>query len=182
MANEQQWVAFRLGPEVYGLPIESVREIVRVPEVTPVPQAPEHVAGVMNLRGHIIPVVDLGKRLHGTRACGAPKGECESLAAQELRRKARVLVLAVEGKWTGLLVDEASEVLKIAPAEIEASSTLFAGEADSYVSGIAKQQGRLVVLLDAEKLLHREPPGIGETEISAPSAGPRVLAAEAAKL
>ena len=138
MASELQLVGFRVGQQSYGLPITTVREIVRPPEISPVPQSPDHVAGVMNLRGRIVPVIDLRKRFH--------------LAIEE-SAKNRVLVLAHEGKLVGFLVDSASEVLKVAHEEIETSPNLFGDTTERFVTGIAKYKGRLVVLLDAGKLL-----------------------------
>jgi purine-binding chemotaxis protein CheW len=138
MAGELQFVGFRVGEESYALPISTVREIVRPPEITPVPQSPEHVAGVMNLRGRIVPVIDLRKRFR---------------QAIENSPKTRVLVIALDGKLIGLLVDSASEVLKIASAEIEPSPQLFGEDNERYVTGVAKHLGRLVILLDVNKLL-----------------------------
>jgi purine-binding chemotaxis protein CheW len=138
MAGELQFVGFRVGEQSYALPISTVREIVRPPEITPVPQSPEHVAGVMNLRGRIVPVIDLRKRFR---------------QAIENSPKTRVLVIALDGKLIGLLVDSASEVLKIASAEIEPSPQLFGEDNERYVTGVAKHLGRLVILLDVNKLL-----------------------------
>ncbi len=138
MAGELQHVGFRVGQQSYALPIASVREIVRPPEITAVPQSPEHVAGVMNLRGRILSVIDLRKRF------GQPV---------ESTSKNRVLVLSLDGKFIGLLVDAASEVLKIAPEAVEPSPKLFGDNNERYVTGIAKQMGRLVILLDPKKLL-----------------------------
>jgi len=138
MAGELQFVGFRVGEQSYALPISAVREIVRPPEITPVPQSPEHVAGVMNLRGRIVPVIDLRKR-------------CRQ--AIENSPKTRVLVIALDGRLIGLLVDSASEVLKIASEEIEPSPQLFGEDNERYVTGVAKHLGRLVILLDVNKLL-----------------------------
>ncbi len=138
MAAELQFVGFRVGPQSYALPIATVREIVRPPEITPVPQSPEHVAGVMNLRGRIVPVVDLRKRFR---------------QALDMTPKCRVLVIALAGKLIGLLVDAASEVLKIADSEVEPSPKLFGEDNERYVTGVARHHDRLVVLLDAYKLL-----------------------------
>ncbi|HEY5163601.1 MAG TPA: chemotaxis protein CheW [Terriglobales bacterium] len=138
MAGELQFVGFRVGEQSYALPISTVREIVRPPEITPVPQSPEHVAGVMNLRGRIVPVIDLRKRFR---------------QAIENSPKTRVLVIALDGKLIGLLVDSASEVLKIVSEEIEPSPQLFGEDNERYVTGVAKHLGRLVILLDVNKLL-----------------------------
>ena len=138
MAGELQFVGFRVGEQSYALPISAVREIVRPPEITPVPQSPEHVAGVMNLRGRIVPMIDLRKRFR---------------QAIENSPKTRVLVIALDGRLIGLLVDSASEVLKIASEEIEPSPQLFGEDNERYVTGVAKHLGRLVILLDVNKLL-----------------------------
>jgi purine-binding chemotaxis protein CheW len=92
----------------------------------------------MNLRGRIVPVIDLRKRFR---------------QAIENSPKTRVLVIALDGKLIGLLVDSASEVLKIASAEIEPSPQLFGEDNERYVTGVAKHLGRLVILLDVNKLL-----------------------------
>ena len=101
-----QIVGLRIGRETLGLPISLVREIVRVPEITPVPNAPPHIEGVINLRGKIIAVIDLAKRF----------GE----AAIERNSKSRIVVVEMEERLVGLLVNSASEVLRISPSEIEA--------------------------------------------------------------
>src|ERR1044072_448519 len=106
MANELQLVGFRIGKEMFGVPIELVHEIVRVPEVTSAPDGLEYVEGVINLRGKIISVVDLRKRF----------GEIEIHAD----RKNRILVANVEGTMVGLIVDAASEVLKLPHTETAA--------------------------------------------------------------
>lgn len=138
MANELQLVGFRVGQQNFGLPIASVHEVVRPPEITPVPQSTEFVAGVMNLRGRIVPVVDLRRRFQ---------------QPAERTAKNRVLVVSMEGKLVGMLVDAATEVIKIAATDVEPSPKLFGDESEPYVTGIAKYQGKLVVLLDAGKLL-----------------------------
>ena len=141
MEKDLQVVGFRIGNETYGVRIGSVREIVRVPEITAVPSAPETVEGVINLRGKIIPVMDLRKRFGQT--------EIHS------DKKNRILVVELEGKLVGLIVNAASEVLKIAPSEIEAPGNLFADGESGYVTGVGKLKGRLIILLDIAKLLQR---------------------------
>jgi purine-binding chemotaxis protein CheW len=141
MEKEFQVVGFRIGNETFGVRIGSVREIVRVPEITAVPSAPETVEGVINLRGKIIPVMDLRKRF----------GQSDI----QPDKKNRILVVELENKLVGLIVNAASEVLKIAPSEIEAPGNLFAEGESSYVTGVGKLKGRLIILLDIAKLLHR---------------------------
>lgn len=142
MEKELQVVGFRVGNETFGVRISSVREIVRVPEITSVPSAPASVEGVINLRGKIIPVIDLRKRF-GQTATPADK-------------KNRILVVDLDNKLVGLIVNAASEVLKISPSEIEQPGSMFAEGESSYVTGVGKLKGRLIVLLDIAKLLHRQ--------------------------
>ena len=139
--KDLQVVGFRIGTETYGVRIGSVREIVRVPEITSVPSAPDLIEGVINLRGKIIPVMDLRKRF----------GQTEILPD----KKNRILVVELDNKLLGLIVNAASEVLKIPPADIEAPSSVFAEGESSYVVGVGKLKGRLIILLDITKLLQR---------------------------
>jgi purine-binding chemotaxis protein CheW len=141
MEKELQVVGFRIGDETFGVRIGSVREIVRVPEITTVPNAQETIEGVINLRGKIIPVVDLRKRF----------GQVEITTD----KKSRILVVELENKLVGLIVNSASEVLKIPPSEIESPGSVFADGESSYVTGVGKLKGRLIILLDINKLLHR---------------------------
>ena len=139
--KDLQVVGFRIGDETFGVRIGSVREIVRVPEITAVPNAPETIEGVINLRGKIIPVMDLRKRF----------GQAEV----QRDKKNRILVVELDNKLVGLIVNSASEVLKIPPSEIESPGTVFADNESGYVTGVGKLKGRLIILLDISKLLHR---------------------------
>lgn len=141
MEKDVQVVGFRIGRETFGLPIGSVREIVRVPEITSVPNAPDFIEGVINLRGRIIPVVDLRKRFG--EAVGAPS------------KKNRIVVVEVESRSIGLMVNSASEVLKIPPSEIEPPHSVFQEGDLNYITGVGKLHGRLVILLDLSKILQR---------------------------
>src|ERR1700680_4742147 len=104
MDKQLRIVGLRIGRETLGLPISLVREIVRVPEITPVPNAPDYIEGVINLRGRIIAVIDLRKRF------GQP--------ASKIDHKSRIVVVETEDRLVGLLVSSASEVLRILPSEI----------------------------------------------------------------
>ena len=142
MEKDLQVVGFRIGNETFGVRIASVREIVRVPDITSVPSAPDTVEGVINLRGKIIPVMDLRKRFgHG---------------GIQPDKKNRILVVELENKLIGLIVNAASEVLKIPPSEIEAPGSVFAEGESSYVTGVGKLKDRLIILLDITKLLQRQ--------------------------
>jgi purine-binding chemotaxis protein CheW len=141
MDKELQVVGFRIGEETFGVRISTVREIVRVPEITAVPNAPDYIEGVINLRGKIIPVMDLRKRF--------------GIKNVEPNKKNRILVVELENKVVGLIVNSASEVLKIPPSDIEMPNTMFQEGELSYVTGVGKLKGRLVILLDIGKLLQR---------------------------
>ena len=139
MTKDLQIVGLRVGKETYGVPISLVREIVRVPEITAVPNAQKYVEGVINLRGKIISVIDLRKRF----------GETEL----EPSKKNRIVVVELESRTVGLIVNSASEVLKISPADIEPPSAVFLNGEVDYVTGVGKLNNRLVILLDLNKAL-----------------------------
>jgi purine-binding chemotaxis protein CheW len=141
MEKELQVVGFRVGRETFGLPISMVREIVRVPDITAVPNAPDYIEGVINLRGRIIPVVDMRKRFR----------EESSVPS----RKNRIVVVELEGRAIGLLVNSASEVLRIPPSDIEAPQDVFQEGELNYITGVGKLKGRLVILLDLNRILQR---------------------------
>ena len=140
MSPEVHIVGFRVGRETYGVPITSLHEIVRVPEITAVPDAPEYMEGVINLRGKIVSVIDLRKRF----------GEEQATA----NRRNRILVVEHNGRLSGLIVDSASEVLKIPTSDIEPPPAMFQEGALNCVTGLGKYHARLIVLLDINKLLN----------------------------
>jgi purine-binding chemotaxis protein CheW len=138
MTRELHIVGFQVGRETYGVIITSLQEIVRVPEITAVPDAPDYMEGVINLRGKIVSVIDLRKRF-GDKSVTPT-------------RRNRILVVEHKGRLCGLIVDSASEVLKIPASDVEPSTEVF-HEGLNCVTGLAKHQGRLIVLLDMDKLL-----------------------------
>jgi purine-binding chemotaxis protein CheW len=141
MAKELHIVGFRVGRETFGVPISLVHEIVRVPEITAVPDSPGYVEGVINLRGRIVSVVDLRKRF----------GEKEIA----VNKKNRILVAEVSGKMVGLIVDAASEVIKIPDSEIDLPPSVFEEGELNYVTGVGKVKGRLIILVDLSKILQK---------------------------
>jgi purine-binding chemotaxis protein CheW len=141
MDKELQLVGFRIGRETFAVPISMVREILRVPAITSVPNAPDYIEGVINLRGRIIPVVDLRKRFH--EIVGEPN------------KKNRIVVVELENRLIGLMVNSASEVLRIPPSEIEAPQDVFQEGELNYITGVGKLRGRLIILLDLNKILQR---------------------------
>ncbi len=139
---DQQVVVLHVGGGDYAVPISEVHEIVRVPEITHVPQADQSVEGVINLRGRVLPVIDLGTRL--------------GLGPVEADRQARVVVVDDGAQGVGLLVDGVSEVLRIVTSDIEAASELSTGSDAGAVRGVAKVGERLVLLLDLAALFGRD--------------------------
>jgi purine-binding chemotaxis protein CheW len=141
MAKDLHIVGFRIGRETFGVPISLVHEIVRVPDITAVPDAPDYIEGVINLRGKIVSIIDLRKRF----------GEKEVLSS----KKNRILVVEMEKKMVGLVVDAASEVLKIPPSEVEAPPNVFEEGELNYVTGVGKLNSRLIILIELSKILQR---------------------------
>jgi purine-binding chemotaxis protein CheW len=139
MSRELHIVGFQVGRETYGVPITSLHEIVRVPEITAVPDAPDYLEGVINLRGKIVSVMDLRKRF----------GEKQAT----VKKHNRILVVEHSGRLAGLIVDSASEVLKIPADAVEPPPAVFQEGGLNCVTGLGKVAGRLVVLLDMSKLL-----------------------------
>jgi purine-binding chemotaxis protein CheW len=140
MAKLQQIVGFRVGKENFGVPISIVHEIVRMMEITVVPDAPSYIEGVINLRGKIIPVVDLRKRF-----------------AEEIHphRRNRIMVADLDGHQVGLVVDAANEVMKVNPEQIEPPPNIFEQGELNYVTGVGKFGGKLVILIDLAKIMQR---------------------------
>jgi purine-binding chemotaxis protein CheW len=141
-ADERQIVVFRLGAELYGVEIARVHEIIRMQPVTRVPRAPAFVEGVTNLRGQVIPVVDLRRRF------GLPE--------VERTRASRIVVVDIGDQVAGVIVDGVSEVLRVSTASIEPPSPVVQGIDSEYLHGIAKLSERLVILLDLDRVLARE--------------------------
>jgi purine-binding chemotaxis protein CheW len=139
---EQQLVVFQLGAELYGVEIARVHEIIRLQTVTRVPHAPAFVEGVINLRGKVIPVVDLRRRF--------------GLPLAEHTRASRIVVVEIGDQVVGIVVDGVSEVLRVNNATIEPPSPVVAGVESDYLHGIAKLPDRLVILLNLDRVLARD--------------------------
>lgn len=142
MAKNLQLVVFAMAKELYGVAIESVHEIVKVPDITQVPDAPGYFVGVINLRGKIIPVIDLRKRL--------------SLQGQERTKSSRVLITENERRLVGLLVDAVSEVLKVPPDAVEEPPEMISSIGVQYITGVVKREPRLIIVLELQKVLSIE--------------------------
>jgi len=134
---------FFLSGEEYGVDVRLVQEIIRVSEITQVPRAPGFIKGVINLRGRVIPVLDLKRKLG--------LGE-----VAESARMSRIVVVKVKERLVGLLVDGASQVLKVPVASIEAAPEEVVEIDANYLRGVAKLEDRLIILMDLPKVLALE--------------------------
>jgi purine-binding chemotaxis protein CheW len=120
-----EYLAFTLGGDVYAAPVGLIREILKPPPLTPVPRAPHEILGIISVRGQLVTVVDLRRRLH--------------LAAPEPTRRTRILLAdAAGGEVMGLIVDEVLQVYRLADAEIEPAASALGGEVAAYIAGIAR--------------------------------------------
>jgi purine-binding chemotaxis protein CheW len=136
-------VVFALGDEQYGVGIDAVDSIIRPQSITAVPRAPDFVEGVTNLRGTVLPVVDLHRRF--------------DLPVQDATKDSRIIVAESSGNKIGMMVDAVLEVRRVAEAAIEPPSPLVATIDSAFITGIAKVgDERLIILLDLERVLARE--------------------------
>lgn len=140
-AKDVHLVTFTLG-EVYGVPIGQVQEIVRVMAITRVPNTPAHMEGVINLRGRVLPVLNLRKRL--------------GLSEQLVTKASRIIVTEIGSKVVGLLVDAVAHVIKVSADLVEAPPEEVLEVDTDYLTGVCKLKDRLVIMLDLERLLRRE--------------------------
>ncbi len=137
-----QLVSFTIGQEEFGLDILKVQEINRMVEVTRVPNAPEFVSGVINLRGKVIPIVDLRTRF------GFPKKASD--------KNTRIIVVELSGKIVGFVVDAVREVFRISKSVTEPPPSMVAGIGSEFITAVGKLENRLLILLDFERILHSE--------------------------
>ncbi len=137
-----QLVTFSIGEEEFGVEILKVQEIIRMLDITRVPKAPDFVEGVINLRGKVIPVIDLRRRF-GLEAKGHDK-------------KTRIIVIEISQMIVGFVVDSVSEVLRIPAGTIEPPPPVISGLDSEYISGVGKLDDRLLIMLDLNRLLSKE--------------------------
>ncbi|MBE9537396.1 MAG: chemotaxis protein CheW [Proteobacteria bacterium] len=137
-----QLVSFKLGSEEFAIDILNIQEIIRTVEVTTVPRAPQFVEGVINLRGKVIPIIDLRKRF--------------GLPSIENTKNTRIVVVDFDNKVVGLVVDGVSEVLRLPASTIEPPPPMLAGIDSDYISGVGKLDDRLLIMLDISRVLSQE--------------------------
>jgi purine-binding chemotaxis protein CheW len=138
-----QLVSFNLDQEEYGVYVLKVREIIRMSNVTRVPNTPYYVEGVINLRGKVIPIISLRKKF--------------SLPEVENDKQTRIIVMDVDGELMGFIVDAVSEVIRISSGEIQAPPAVVNGGMEQeYLSGVINRSDRLLVLLELERVFSKE--------------------------
>ncbi len=142
-SDMRQLVIFQLGEGSYGLDIQFVREINRLSKVTPVPSAPGFIEGIINLRGTIVPVVNLGLRF--------------GLSETARSKDSRIVVIESEGHTLGMVVDQVSEVLRLAADDVDPASNMTSSGIDvEFLEGVGKVGERLILLLNPNKLFTAE--------------------------
>jgi purine-binding chemotaxis protein CheW len=137
--DEEHLVIFTLGKELYGVTIHSVESIIKLQAITEVPRTASFILGVTNLRGTVVPVLDLRKRFN--------------LASCENTANTRIVIINAEGSKVGIVVDEVTEVLKVSRDAIQPPPPMSTTIESSFINGIARINDRLVILLDLEKVL-----------------------------
>jgi purine-binding chemotaxis protein CheW len=137
--QELQLVAFCLQGEEFAVDIQKVREVLKITQITPLPQSPEFIEGVINLRGEVLPVVDLRKRfrLAGTGEAG----------------KARIIIVEIDEGLVGLIVDSVTEVLHLTAAAVEPPPRRLSGGRTEFIQGVGKLGDRLLIILNLEMIL-----------------------------
>ena len=139
MIKKNQVVRFLVGKESFGVDIGRVQEIVTVPEITRVPDTLDFLEGIINLRGKIVSIIDLRKRLR--------------INGTERNKKNRILVTEIDGRVVGLVVDEVSEVLRLNPDNIEPPPEMVNSVGAEYITGVGKLEDKIIMLLDVAKIL-----------------------------
>ncbi len=133
-----QIVTFRLATEEYGVDVMGVQEIILIGRMTQLPQVPAYLSGLINLRGHIIPVIDLRKRF--------------SLLATKKTDQSRVIILNIESRTIGIIVDEVNEVLRVNRNRIEKAPATLVGNSEAYMQGLVRLEKKLFILLNPGQL------------------------------
>lgn len=141
-AQKDRYLTFHLGKESYGIEIQYVTEIIVMQEITKVPDLPESIIGVVNLRGNVISVMDMRKRFH--------------LESREIDDRTCIIVVNIENIAIGLLVDTVNEVLNIPEEQVDPSPKTHSGIKSNYIMGMGKIGNKVKILLDIEKILHEE--------------------------
>lgn len=141
-----RWVTFHLAEETYGVNVMQVQEVLRVPDVAPVPGAPAQVLGIINLRGNVVTVLDARKLL--------------GLAANEVTDNTRVVIVEAGKLRVGLLVDSVAEVVNIATSDIDPPPTIGKDDGSRYILGVRSSADQIIILIDLDKLIREDERGV----------------------
>jgi purine-binding chemotaxis protein CheW len=134
-----QLISFIVGDEEYGLDIQRVKEVIRISEITRLPRAPSFVKGIINLRGNVIPIIDLRDKF--------------DLEEQDYTATTRVIVVDVDDRLVGMVVDAASQVVRIPTDRIEPPPPIAGGLSAEFIKGVGKLDKRLIILLNIDRIL-----------------------------
>ncbi|MCY9845647.1 chemotaxis protein CheW [Vibrio caribbeanicus] len=137
-----QWVTFQLEEETYGINVMQVREVLRYTEIAPVPGAPDYVLGIINLRGNVVTVIDTRSRF--------------GLMEGEITDNTRIIVIESEHQVIGILVDSVAEVVYLRSSEIDTTPSVGTDESAKFIQGVSNRDGKLLILVDLNKLLTDE--------------------------
>ncbi|AEJ19944.1 chemotaxis protein CheW [Gracilinema caldarium] len=141
---QYQLVTFQLGEEHYGIDIMDVKEIVRLQDIRPIPNAPSYVEGIINLRGEIIPIINLHKRFHIKRAV---IGEDEELLSG-------FIIIDVDGMKLGVVIDKIARVVTIENEQIQAPPQMLSGIGAEYIQGVIQNEDGYLIILDIRRLFN----------------------------
>ena len=144
--NLTQWVTFRLDGETYGIDVMSVQEVLRVPEITPVPGVPEHVLGIINLRGKVVTVLDMRSRF------GLPRVDPDDAS--------RIIIIEIGDDVVGVLVDRVTEVAYLNESSIESAPDVGNRQSLQFIRGVHVNDKQLLILVDFAGLLEDEERGL----------------------
>jgi purine-binding chemotaxis protein CheW len=138
----QQLVTFQIGDELYGIDIMEVKEIVGVQEVRPIPNAPMYVEGLFNLRGEIIPVINLHKRFHLKK----------TILAEDEELLSGFIIIEIDGMRLGVVIDKVERVVTIELADVQPPPQMLTGIGAEYIEGVVNQEKGYLIILDIKKL------------------------------
>ena len=138
----RQLISFTVGGEEYGLDLLRVKEVIRITQITWLPKAPSCVKGIINLRGEVIPIIDLRERF--------------GLAQQESTALTRVIVVEVEGRPVGMVVDSASQVVRVPADQFDEPPRVMGRGTQEFISAVGKVDERLVIMIDVDRILSTE--------------------------
>jgi purine-binding chemotaxis protein CheW len=151
--TQYQLVTFQIGEELYGIDIMDVKEIVRVQDIRPIPNAPSYVEGIFNLRGDIIPIINLHRRFHLKKA---QIGDDDELLSG-------FIIIDINGMKLGVIIDKVARVVSVEAAQVQPPPQILTGIGAEYIQGVVHQENGYLIILDIRKLFNpKELQKIGE--------------------